>query len=385
MKICYFSSYPPSKEGVAEYTARLVHDLSNKSTKIDIITFHTNSITGCNNVFPIVKATAKGFKTTLNTLRNLKPDIIHVQYSVSIWRSLTILIWAVIRKYQRESECKIIVTLHEPQRELEYMGLVMRPFYKWIGKTADQVWVLTSQSKRLLISSCDMASKKVKIIPHGLYEFQNQDNHSDILRHNLGITHSKRIILFFGYIHIDKGVQFLIESFTKVAKDPEMEDVQLLIAGTVRPRIGMFRIFGLIDRMYRLKLKRAIKTRNIQERVTWTGFIDNSDLYSLFKLSNVIVLPYTKADQSGVLNIALVAQRPIIASDIGGFHDLLSQSGILVPARDSARIAVSIKKLLSNSSERLRLISSYKNISHNHSAPVVAKYLNKLYEEVNNS
>jgi len=381
MRICFVSSYPPSKEGVGEYTSRIVSDLSDKNVEISVVTFFGKHIKGENNIFRIINAKRRSKQLLYNTLTEIKPDIIHVQYAVPIFKFLTFITLPVVRKYQKNSGCKLVVTLHEPKNELSYLGIVIRPLYRWLGRVSDQIWVLTTDSRNILISICKVDEKKVKIIPHGLYPFKKDSG----TRTNLKCVNdlkSNEIILFFGYIHINKGIQYLIDAFAEISKNPAHQNTQLIIAGSVRPRSGIFRTFELIDNLYKFRIKRKIIKYSLQKRVTWTGYIENNEIYSIFKTAKIIVLPYTKAEQSGVLNIALASNRPIIASNIGGFHEMLKEVGILVSVGEPAEIAIAIDKILNSKNESNYLVDAYKKVQVKYSQESVARQSILYYQEL---
>jgi glycosyltransferase involved in cell wall biosynthesis len=71
-------------------------------------------------------------------------------------------------------------------------------------------------------------------------------------------------------------------------------------------------------------------------------------------LADVLVFPYREIDISGVLMAALRYGRPIIASMIGGFAELLvdGRHAILVPPDDSPAIAAAMKRLIAAPEER---------------------------------
>lgn len=70
--------------------------------------------------------------------------------------------------------------------------------------------------------------------------------------------------------------------------------------------------------------------------------------------ADVVVLPYRRIDQSGVLFAALALGRPIVASNVGGFGEVIEQhgAGVTVPPEDPPALAAALIAVLQDSSLR---------------------------------
>ena len=106
MKICIISFYPPEKEGVGQFTKRLVGNLNIKEYDISVLTFNYKSIYKEKNIFQILGASPKNIIETYASLTSIKPDIIHIQYTTPVYRMYSVLLghfygyiyWGCIRK-----------------------------------------------------------------------------------------------------------------------------------------------------------------------------------------------------------------------------------------------------------------------------------------------
>jgi glycosyltransferase involved in cell wall biosynthesis len=346
MKIVFISSFPPSKEGVGKYTQRLMKDLNAFDIETHAITFCDKKCIDDKNIHRVISSSYGGIKKTWETLRDIGPDVIHVQFAIPIFRLYSFILWPILYYYKRYYNTLIFSTLHEPKREVIYLGIFGRLFYSYICKICDEINILTSGSRDFLAKKCNIPVSKMQVISHGVFVFKNKEDHSKILRNKFNILDQQKIILFFGYIHIDKGIEYLIEAFAKFIQDTQNKNYILVLAGEVRPRVGIFKIFQKIDEMYEQKIRKLINKYELSKKVIFSGYVEEDDMYSMFKLGDVVVLPYSKAEQSGVLNVALTCDIPIIASDLGGFHDVLSESGILVRPKDSDAIYIALKEIL---------------------------------------
>jgi glycosyltransferase involved in cell wall biosynthesis len=143
-----------------------------------------------------------------------------------------------------------------------------------------------------------------------------------------------RRLLFFGKVRRYKGLDVLLAAMPKVLAQVECE---LLVVGEFYENVETYRRF--IDKH---GLERHVK---IIDR-----YVTNEEVTGFFAEADVLVLPYTSASQSGVAQIALANDLPIIASRAGGLCDGLSDGvdGLSVTPGDSADLADKIVSYFTN-------------------------------------
>lgn len=103
-------------------------------------------------------------------------------------------------------------------------------------------------------------------------------------------------ILFFGTIHLYKGVHLLYDAYLN---HPELQDRPLVIAGTQN-----------------IYFERQANEKNV---IVINRFIDDNEVRDLFERASVIVYPYISATQSGVASIASYFGKPMVLSDLPFF------------------------------------------------------------------
>ena len=146
----------------------------------------------------------------------------------------------------------------------------------------------------------------------------------------------EKCILFFGYIKQYKGLEYLLRSIASISK--EIRDFKLIIAGQgdLSPYLELIN-----DSRSRIEIHNE--------------FISDSEVAVLFQKATVVVLPYSQmTGQSGILNIAYAFGKPVVASDIWGFREILDngETGFLVTPKDPDALASAIIKILVNSQLR---------------------------------
>jgi len=165
----------------------------------------------------------------------------------------------------------------------------------------------------------------IRVCPHPAYEHLSQPVLSKAeAKVGLGI-HAERVVLFFGFIRDYKGLRYLIESLPQVRAKL---DVHLLIAGEV---------WGDPKPYHEL-----ISQLGISASVTFVaGYIPNEEVARYFAASDLVVIPYVSATQSGIVQLAYGFGKPVVVSRVGGLPEVVEEgvTGYLVPPKDSSSIS----------------------------------------------
>ena len=145
----------------------------------------------------------------------------------------------------------------------------------------------------------------------------------------LGISYNAehKYLLFFGIIRKYKGLDLLIEAMSMLGSD-----YQLIVAGEV---------YGTFDEYQNL-----IDQYGLNDRVhVFNRYIPDDQVGLYFSASDVCVLPYRSATQSGIISISKHFEIPVIATDVGGLKESIShgETGLMVDFPEPERIADSVK------------------------------------------
>jgi glycosyltransferase involved in cell wall biosynthesis len=194
---------------------------------------------------------------------------------------------------------------------------------------ADHIFVHTEKMRSELLGDFGVQAGLVSVIPFGL---NNSVPDTELTRaearRRLGIQEHERTILFFGAIRPYKGLEYLLDAFSRL----EPGRYRLIIAG--EPKKGAEEY----ARQIRQAIDRVGATRQIIHRLE---FIPDEDTELYFKASDISVLPYTVVFQSGVLFLSYSFGLPAIATDVGSFSDdiIPSRTGLLCQPRDAQDLA----------------------------------------------
>jgi len=195
--------------------------------------------------------------------------------------------------------------------------------------------------KKQLIDHWGVNGRRVAVIPHGIMMPLHRPIGRLEARRKLDLPEDRRILLFFGSIRPNKGLDILLEAL----KDIRLHDpkVLLIVAGAV-PRGMSFQPYSDI-----------IQKLNLSENVrTFVNFIPDEDVDSFMAASDLVVLPYLKFEaQSGVLLRAYAHKKPIVVSDVGAMGELVSSDkvGLVVEPGVPKALADAVVNILDKSDE----------------------------------
>ena len=148
-------------------------------------------------------------------------------------------------------------------------------------------------------------------------------------RQKLAIPH-KNILLFFGLVRKYKGLKYLIYAMERVVKHI---DCALLIVGEFYEPKNEY--------------EALINALNLNEHVIVVGkYIKNEEVSLYFCSADVVVLPYTEATQSGIVQIAFGLNKPVITTNVGGLPEAIKhgKTGFIVEKESPEKLSEAIIK-----------------------------------------
>lgn len=178
------------------------------------------------------------------------------------------------------------------------------------------------------IDGIDMS--KVSRIPFGLFE-----SYAHLKMQNFEVALPEKYFLFFGQMVPYKGLGVLYQA-VKILGD-DLKDFKVVIAGK-----GNDPVLHLASQEDRC--------------ITITRFIRNAELSTLMGNAYAAICPYLTMSQSGIPQTAFPFGTPIIASDLGGFREIITpDNGMLFKVGDPQALADCMRKLIQHPEERERL------------------------------
>jgi glycosyltransferase involved in cell wall biosynthesis len=174
----------------------------------------------------------------------------------------------------------------------------------------------------------------LRVIPHGAFDYYSEFVGAADVRGPDSRVH----LVFAGSIKSYKGLDVLVESLPTLAAATPNGAWHLTIAG--QPGIPI------------APLAKTIRDYGLGENVTWSlRHQSERELGRLLGAADVVVLPYREIDQSGVLLAAVGVKRPVVATRVGAFPELLRHEthGLLVSPEDPLELGRALARLVVDS------------------------------------
>ncbi|HRI85517.1 MAG TPA: glycosyltransferase, partial [Ignavibacteria bacterium] len=185
--------------------------------------------------------------------------------------------------------------------------------------------------------------KPYRYTPHPIYNIfgdpVGKEEALEKLRTDSGIDlKGKKVILFFGYVRKYKGLKYLIDAMPEILKS---DDVTLLIVGEFYEDEKI-----TLEQISRLGLNKSV--------FVISDYIPNEKVKYFFCASDIVVLPYIDATQSGITQIAYYYDKPVIATDVGGLSESVidGKTGFLIAPKDPGRIADAVLRFYKEDLEK---------------------------------
>lgn len=339
MKILYVSPYPPAPDGIGTYTYAFARAARCQGHEVGVVLprkVHDSptEVIGTLTIRPHGLAVLRDMVIAWN------PDVVHIQFAVAAFGTRTVLLLHWLGTLRRRLSVPIVVTMHEVTRETGVLGFAGHAIYGRIAALADMIIVHTAAAATVLVGSMGVLRAKVTILPHPSAPPPTGESKPDDLRARFQLG-SARILLAFGFIHIDKGLDDLVRALGVLRRSGTvpLDDVRLVIAGAVRPRSGIFRAFEARDRVHLARVLFLVRYLALRQTVVLTGFVPDPDIAAWFQAADAAVLPYRRAEQSGVAGLARAFGVPVLGSTAGGLGEQYTDSRWTFPPGSPERLA----------------------------------------------
>ena len=277
--------------------------------------------------------------------RVLKYYVKLISYAATAQPKLFHLLWnnkfelfdrTVLMAYYKLLGKKIVFTAHNVnagKRDLNDSWL-NRLSLKIQYQLLDHIFVHTDAMKSELVSEFQIPERKVSVIPFGINNTVAKTTLStEEARQQLGIDPKDKTMLFFGNIAPYKGLEYLVDAFAQlVGRD---RSYRLLIVGRPKGDVTYWRFVE--EKM----IAADVRDRVIQK----IEYVPDEETELYFKAADVLVLPYTRVFQSGVLFLGYSFGLPAIAADVGNLREEIieGETGFVFKPQDSSDLASKIE------------------------------------------
>lgn len=375
MKICLIGPAYPYKGGIAAFNERLTVELQQKGHKVDILTFtlqYPKVFFPGKSQFSTDQAPDLQIERGINTINPLSWLRYGKKYRSRGYDLVIGRFWLpllgpalgfTIRSIAKKSGCKSIAIVDNIIPHEKRPG--DRPLAQYFVNGLEGFVVMShkvEQDMRRFTSG-----QPIVYAPHPIYDSYGAAVSRELALTELGLDPEKQYLLFFGFIRKYKGLDLLLRAFAKALK--QVPQLQLLVAGEYYSDQEQYEL--LLDDL------------NIRGRVEMhTHFIDNDRVKLYFCGADLVAQTYRSATQSGISQIALHFDKPILSTNVGGLPEttIHDETGYLVDV-DTTQIASAIIRHFSQD-PLPQFTEGIQDLKRNFSWSLFADRLLSLYKQL---
>jgi glycosyltransferase involved in cell wall biosynthesis len=332
-KIAFIGPAPPFRGGISQFAFRLAQEFQRAGNEIKMFTFE--------HQYPELLFPGKGQTADFSQSAEIDIEKVFTPYNPASWSK-------VIKSIEAFAPDLTIISYFLPW---------FAPSYTWICKhlsstrniclahniTFHEKWPGSNLLSRQFFKHCD----KIVVLSEACLQDLQNTMPEDIAGKGILGFHpiydcygaasddfeinpaEEPTALFFGLIKPYKGLDILIKALKQARiKIPELK---LIIAGEVYGKEDKY-----LSLIHQLHLEDAIEAH--------FRYIQEHEIRNFFLRSQVCVLPYKSATQSGVIATAYEFNLPVIASRVGGLSEYVKDNvtGILVPPDNPEALAAAL-------------------------------------------
>lgn len=341
--IAMLGNYLPRRCGIATFTTHLSEALAAEFNDIDCFVLAMNDPGGhyaypTRVRFELGEADVDAYRRAADFLNVNSVDVVSVQHEFGIFGGKA---GAHVLALLRELRMPIVTTLHTILSE---PNAIQRDVMDELTELSERVVVMSSLGADVLRKVQHVPDTKIDLIPHGIPP--TPVTHGS--KYQLGVE-GKYVILTFGLLSPDKGLEFVIDAMPRIARS--YPNALYIVLGATHPHVK-----ARHGEAYRLALENRAQRLGVDANIIFHNrFVSQGELAEFLAAADIYVTPYLKAEQvtSGTLAYAVGAGKAVISTPYSHAQEMLGDGrGIIVPWRDPEAIAHAVIDLLGNDQKR---------------------------------
>lgn len=261
------------------------------------------------------------WRRTVHRLEAWEPEAVVIPWWVPFWAPT----WAYLgwRIRAIPNRPKLIFICHN----------VLPHEDSWLDNLA--IRLALSNGDGFIVHSESDAGNLLRLFPKALVRKSPHPTYAPLLGYqdktlDIELPPDQPLLLFCGFVRHYKGLDILLEALPLVLAE---RTVHLLVAGEFWEDRG--------------KYDRQIDSLKIGQSVTILNeYLANQVLAALISRSDVVVLPYRNASQSGLIQAAFGLGKPVITTDVGGLAEAVDdgRTGLIIPSEDPRALAAAVNQ-----------------------------------------
>lgn len=331
MKVCLIAPVPPYRGGIAKYCYSLAKELEKRHELLLVsyrrqypaLLYGRKSQTDPeidraevakefrNLSYHLDSASPASWLATARSVASFNPDLVILPWWVVYWAPMYLFL---LQYFRRRGIRALFLCINVFEHEDSALKKMLT---KLVLRRVDSMIVHSEQEKSEILAFHPGASVRKHLLPLFHYE-PVPPLPGD----------GKLHLLFFGFVRPYKGLDTLLQAIALL----KGRDLTLTIAGE----------FWKDKELY----LKQIADLGISDQVQIVDrYLPDSEMSRYFAWADLVVLPYRRTRTSGIIATAYGYGRPVLATNIGGFHEVVEDgtTGKLVPPDDPAAFAAGIE------------------------------------------
>lgn len=356
---------PAPRAGTIQYTHNLANALAERGHRVTLVTGVGFELAGYPRAYRALEVFDRYTPRPLRLCRlvwhclTFRPHVIHLQGAQH--PALYILLWAMLRLLGDAS------FVYTPQ---DVLPNSLRPYhvraFRFLYARMRHVFLNAKQNEPLVIEHFSVPRDRITVLPIA-------DLTAFVRDHVAGeppeLPPASRVVLCFGLIEPRKGIHTFLSAAPEVLR--RVPDALMLIVG--KPLMDI------------APLRRQLAESGLQDRVRLVPhYVSFAQMAGYFAAARFLVLPYENGWNSGVLASAFGFGKPVIATRVGGFDEVVrdESTGLLVPPKDPGVLAQAIVRLLKDEALYARMVTNVRQAAAEISWDSIARITEARYAAV---
>lgn len=271
--------------------------------------------------------------------------------------------------------CPVVTTIHDmtffvmPDKHIWVKRLFFRFFIRFSSRFSAKLLCVSENTKSDLIKIIGVDQVKTVVTPLGVDEQYVQISEINLLnRVKDKYALPDKFCLFVGLIEPRKNVPLLINAYAQAVVAMGDGSTNLVIAGR----------WGWESE----QILRLVEELGLKERVYFPGYIDETDLPTLYSLAEFFVYPSFYEGFGLPVLESMACGTPVITTNISSMPEFVGDSGILVEPNDEIQLVNAIKKFLNHDFDKKSLAKEAKKRAARYTWENTGKLTLMAYEEL---
>ena len=237
--------------------------------------------------------------------------------------------------------------------------------YRTVIKLADRVVSVSQATAKWLVEERGVSPRQIDVIPYGVDLDRFKKVNDPELKKELGLPADAPIVGMVARLQPQKGHIYLFDAAEKILKEA--------------PKTRFVLVGGGPDRD---KLEEMVRQKGLDKYFHFLGYRD--DVPRVLRIFDIFTLPSLFEGLPNVVLEAMSCSLPVVATPVDGTKEAVvpGETGILVPTKDSAKLANALIALLKDPARAKQLgDNGRKRVENEFSLQLQVSRFEDLYEK----